>query len=112
MAISNAITGVNNTFSTGVGDWSVTNATAVRDLNRSLFTNTVKYESSTAKVREHAAKVTANSTTAPTFELDSINVSGGSIALASCNVASSVATTAYARMDLAFYDAVGSQQTA
>ena len=109
MAISNAITGVNNTFSTGVGDWSVTNATAVRDLNRSLFTNTVKYESSTAKVREHAAKVTANSTTAPTFELDSINVSGGSIALASCNVASSVATTAYARMDLAFYDAVGSQ---
>ena len=109
MAISNAITGVNNTFSTGVGDWSVTNATAVRDLNRSLFTNAVKYESSTAKVREHAAKVTANSTTAPTFELDSIDVSGGSIALASCNVASSVATTAYARMDLAFYDAVGSQ---
>jgi hypothetical protein len=109
MAISNAIAGVNTTFATGVGDWSVTNATAVRDLNRSVYTNAIKYNSSTAKVREHAAKVTATSTTAPTFELDSLTVSGGKIALASCNVASSVVGTAYARMDLAFYDSVGAQ---
>ena len=109
MAISNAIGGVNTTFATGVGDWSATNATAVRDLNRSLYTNAIKYNSSTAQVREHAAKVTATSTTAPTFELDSIAVSGGKVTLASCTVASSVIGTAYARMDLAFYDAVGTQ---
>ena len=109
MAISNAIGGVNTTFATGVGDWSATNATAVRDLNRSIYKNAIKYNSSTAQVQEHAAKVTANSTTAPTFELDSISVSGGANVLASCRVASSLITSSYARLDITFYDAVGAQ---
>ena len=109
MALSNVITGANTTFATGVGDWSATNATAVRDLNRSVYSNVTQYVSDTVKVREHAAKVTANSTTAPTFELDSIPVTGGVVVAASCRVASTLITSSYARLDIEFYDAVGSQ---
>lgn len=109
MALSNAISGTNFTFADGIGDWVATNATAVRDLNRSLFTNTVRHESDTTRVKEHAAKVTANSATAPTFELASVPVSGGKIVLASCTVASSLTTSSYARLDIDFYDAFGVQ---
>ena len=110
MAITNGISGQNYTFTSGTGDWTTTNATAVRSLNSSVYRNFRLAGSDTPIVAEHSLKVTADGVGIASATLSDIVVVAGTQSIASAMITTDldVATrNAYVQASVEYFDGAG-----